>query len=49
MDTFGDRYWDEPLATPFSNYFSEVQSFELAVRDGDPKAVKPTVRAFFFF
>ncbi|KAJ7784033.1 hypothetical protein B0H14DRAFT_3507050 [Mycena olivaceomarginata] len=46
MDTFGDRYWDEPLATPFSNYFNEVQSFELAVRDGDPKAVKPTPPQF---
>jgi hypothetical protein len=36
-NTFGDQYWDEPLAKLFSNYFSEAQSFELAVRDGDPK------------
>ncbi|KAJ7888166.1 hypothetical protein B0H14DRAFT_2562528 [Mycena olivaceomarginata] len=38
------QYWDEPLAKPFSNYFSEVQRFELAVRDGDPKPLQFLVR-----
>ncbi|KAJ7858876.1 hypothetical protein B0H13DRAFT_1901688 [Mycena leptocephala] len=33
---FGDQYWDEPLAKPFSNYFNER----------DPKAVKPTPPQF---
>ncbi|KAJ6551064.1 hypothetical protein DFH09DRAFT_1086380 [Mycena vulgaris] len=34
VDAFGDQYWDKPLAKPFSNYFNEVQSFEVAA----PKA-----------
>ncbi|KAJ6565620.1 hypothetical protein DFH09DRAFT_1314913 [Mycena vulgaris] len=31
VDAFGDQYWDAPLAKSFSNYFNEVQSFEVAV------------------
>ncbi|KAJ7113805.1 hypothetical protein C8R44DRAFT_740694 [Mycena epipterygia] len=34
-DIFGAKYWEDVEARPFSDYFSDIQSYELALHDGN--------------
>ncbi|KAJ7940081.1 hypothetical protein B0H13DRAFT_1850276 [Mycena leptocephala] len=41
------NYWDDEEAAPFRRYFNDIQSYELALRDGNPdKIVRPTPPPF---
>ncbi|KAJ7099744.1 hypothetical protein C8R44DRAFT_747664 [Mycena epipterygia] len=43
-DVCGAKYWEDVEAKPFSDYISDIQSYELAFHNGNPdKLVKPTV------
>ncbi|KAJ7852919.1 hypothetical protein B0H14DRAFT_2580680 [Mycena olivaceomarginata] len=43
-DVFGAKYWEDEEAKPFSDYFNKIQSYELALRDGNPGGIaKPTL------
>ncbi|KAJ6576769.1 hypothetical protein B0H10DRAFT_2236240 [Mycena sp. CBHHK59/15] len=41
-DVFGAMYWDNAEAVPFRSYFSDIENYELALRDVD----KPTPPPF---
>ncbi|KAJ7898899.1 hypothetical protein B0H14DRAFT_3424238 [Mycena olivaceomarginata] len=46
-DVFGAKYWEDEEAKPFSDYFNKIQSYELALRDGNPGGIaKPTPPPF---
>ncbi|KAJ6495303.1 hypothetical protein C8R45DRAFT_986716 [Mycena sanguinolenta] len=46
-DVFGSSYWEEEEAQPFRTYFSNIQSYERELRDGNPDKIdKPTPPPF---
>ncbi|KAJ6590797.1 hypothetical protein B0H10DRAFT_2332021 [Mycena sp. CBHHK59/15] len=38
-DVFGAMYWDNAEAMPFRSYFSDIENYELALRDGNPEKI----------